>query len=126
MDLFFFAYKTRYFSMTAQNPLDWMFAKLFDCVKSYVATAKSAEEENCKNQQPQDSKNHFQCALIALNILAQKQLKNANATLISQLVGHSSTALQAAEPKARPLAIRLVRTICLKMQPFMFDQYKVC
>lgn len=87
-----------------------MFAELFKIIPSKIG----------------ESNEQFQCALIALNFLAQKQLKNVNAALISQLIGHSTGILQQiSNPKCRVLAIRLVRTICQKMPAFMFDQYKV-
>jgi hypothetical protein len=87
-----------------------MFAELFKVIPSKI-------DENS---------DQYQCALIALNFLAQKQLKNVNAALISQLIGHSTGILQQiSNPKCRVLAIRLVRTICRKMPAFMFEQFKV-
>ena len=87
-----------------------MFAELFKIIPTKIDEAND----------------QFQCALIALNFLAQKQLKNVNSSLISQLIGHSTGILQQiSNPKCRVLSIRLMRTICQKMPAFMFDQYEV-
>ena len=98
--------------MDSANPLDLLFANLFDFLKT-------------KQSDGTDNKLYHQCALIALNILAQKQLRHSNATLISHLIRHTSVALQTVDPKCRVLAIRLMRTVCAKIEHFMFEQYKV-
>lgn len=98
------------------NPLDTHFCKLFVTIKKSLKDNINDIKERSK----------LCCALIALNILTRKHLRNlSSATLVAQLIGCISEVLDSAkEASARLLAIRLMRTACSKMQPFMFDHYK--
>ncbi|CAK5105809.1 unnamed protein product [Meloidogyne enterolobii] len=92
------------------NPLDTYFCRLF-------VTVKKCSKDNI---------NKLCCALIALNILTRKHLRNlSSTTLVTQLIGCVNDVLDSEkEASVRLLAIRLMRTACSKMQPFMFNQFK--
>lgn len=98
--------------MAHTNPLDFLFTKLFCIIKFAVLE----DEETTRR---------LKCALIALNILCQKQLSHMNSALVSQLITHSTDLLKSTESQCRALTIRLVRTICARMQPLIFEQFKV-
>nr|CAD2166806.1 unnamed protein product [Meloidogyne enterolobii] len=92
------------------SPLDTYFCRLFVTVK----------------KRSKDNVNKLCCALIALNILTRKHMRNlSSAALVTQLIGCVSEILDSVkEASVRLLAIRLMRTACSKMQPFMFNQFK--
>ncbi|KAF8364016.1 hypothetical protein PRIPAC_90939, partial [Pristionchus pacificus] len=65
-----------------------------------------------------------QGSLVALNIIAQKQVKNMNASHTSQMVSHSTTWMVDGRAAVRLLAIRLMRVLLQKMSSFMVDQFR--
>ncbi|GMS85276.1 hypothetical protein PENTCL1PPCAC_7451, partial [Pristionchus entomophagus] len=65
-----------------------------------------------------------QGSLVALNIIAQKQVKNMNASHTSQMVSHSTTWMVDGRASVRLLAIRLMRVLLQKMSGFMVDQFR--
>ncbi|GMT15249.1 hypothetical protein PFISCL1PPCAC_6546, partial [Pristionchus fissidentatus] len=64
-----------------------------------------------------------QGCLVALNIIAQKQVKNMNASHTSQMVSHAATWMVDGRAPVRLLAIRLMRVSLQKMSAFMVDQF---
>ncbi|GMT15305.1 hypothetical protein PFISCL1PPCAC_6602, partial [Pristionchus fissidentatus] len=64
-----------------------------------------------------------QGCLVALNIIAQKQVKNMNASHTSQMVSHAATWMVDGRAPVRLLAIRLMRVLLQKMSGFMVDQF---
>lgn len=64
-------------------------------------------------------------ALIAMNIFAQRHLKNMNGALISRFLNHATVFLKDARSVIRVLAIRLIRVFCKKLPGYMISQFQV-
>ncbi|CAD6197529.1 unnamed protein product [Caenorhabditis auriculariae] len=80
---------------------------------------------------PKEGKNHgsielnvARSALVALNILTQKQIKVLNATLTSRVVSHASAWISDGRAPVRILAIRLMRVLVQKLPEYALHQYR--
>lgn len=64
-------------------------------------------------------------SLIAFNVLAQKYLKQMNASLTAQFLNYAFLFLKDRRSPIRVLTIRLIRVFCKKMPDFTLRQYQV-
>lgn len=63
--------------------------------------------------------------LIGLTTVCQRHVNDISASSLSRVVAYATFSVSVKNFEVRPLAIRLIRALCVKMPRYCLEQYKV-